>query len=187
MEALKQDPVMAELVDEFGGKELEPAENGFKRLVISIINQSVSTSSARAIRESVFDSLDEITPEAILAADEEDLSDAGLGPTKAEYIRNAAKAFQKQDLTREGLSDLTNREVIDKLSQIRGIGEWTCRMYLMFVLGREDVFPIGDLAVRRGIESLYGEMSREEMHEVAEQWRPHRSVATLYLWEHYES
>lgn len=187
MDELKTDPVMAELVEEFGELELTPAENEFKRLVVSIINQSVSTASARAIRERVFDRLPEVTPEAVLNTDEETLIDAGLGRTKTEYIQNVSRAFQARELTREGLSSETNDAVIDTLTQIRGVGEWTAKMYLMFALGREDVFPIGDLAVRRGMESLYGELSREAMYEVADQWRPYRSIGTLYIWEHYES
>ena len=96
--------------------------------------------------------------------------------------------FSLGDGLRPGsLADASDEEVIDRLSEIRGIGAWTGRMYLLFVLGREDVFPIGDLAVRRGIESLYGEMTREEMCDHAERWRPYRSIATRYLWAHYES
>lgn len=187
MDELTQDPVMAELVAEYGPLELDPAESEFERLVISIINQSVSTASANAVRERTFALFDEVTPEAVLAADEETLVEAGLGKAKTEYIRNAAEAFIERDLTRAGLADATDQEVIDELAEIHGIGEWTGRMYLIFALGREDVFPVGDLAVRRAMESLYGEMSRAEMREFAERWEPHRSLATLYLWEHYES
>lgn len=187
MDELKSDPVLAELVEEFGELELTPAENEFERLVISIISQSVSTASARAIRERVFDLLPEVTPEAVLNTDEDALIDAGLGQTKTGYIQNVARAFQERELTRKALADETNEEVIDELTQIRGVGEWTAQIYLMFALGREDVFPIGDLGVRRGMESLYGELSREEMHDVADQWRPYRSIGTLYIWEYYES
>lgn len=190
MDALREDPVMAELVEKHGPLSLEPAENEFERLVISIINQSISTASANAVRERVFALFDDLTPEAVLAADEDELREAGLGQTKTGYIRNAAEAFKKRDLTGEDLSEHSNEDVIDELTEIRGIGEWTARMYLIFVLGREDVLPLGDLAVRRGIESLYSdgsEMTREEMHAVAERWRPYRSLGTIYIWRHYES
>jgi len=178
---------MDRLIDEHGPLEIEPADNEFRRLVVAIINHSISTASAAAVRERVFDLLEEVTPESVLEADEEALQNAGLGESKTEYVRNAAQAFEERDLTRAGLADASDEEVIDRLSEIRGIGAWTGRMYLLFVLGREDVFPIGDLAVRRGIESLYGEMTREEMCDHAERWRPYRSIATRYLWAHYES
>ena len=189
MDALREDPVMAELIEEHGPITLEPDDDEFERLVVSIINQSVSTASANAVRERVFSLFEEVTPEAVLAADEEELREAGLGRAKTEYVRNAAEAFRERDLTREGFADASDEDVIDELAEIRGVGEWTGRMYLIFALGREDVLPLGDLAVRRGIASLYGdgEMTREEMRAVAERWRPYRSLATLYIWHHYES
>ena len=188
-DTLREDPVLRALIEEFGELELDVADDPFERLVISIINQSISTASANAVRERVFALFDDLTPEAVLAADEESLREAGLGETKTEYVRNAAEAFRERDLTREGFADASDEDVIDELAEIRGVGEWTGRMYLIFALGREDVLPLGDLAVRRGIASLYGdgEMTREEMRAVAERWRPYRSLATLYIWRHYES
>ncbi|MFC5972900.1 DNA-3-methyladenine glycosylase family protein [Halomarina salina] len=160
----------------------------FERLVISINNQQLSTASAAAVRERFYDVLDhDVTPETVLAADEDELHDAGLSRRKIDYIQNAARAFQEHDLTREGLADYTDEEVVERLTEIKGIGEWTARMFLLFPLGREDVFPIGDLAVRRAIENLYGAESREEMHRIAENWRPYRSYATRLLWAEYES
>lgn len=188
---LARDPVMADLIDRHGPIRTTPVANEYERLVVSIINQQLSTSSANAVRERVFDVLGEVTPEAVLAADEAALRDAGLSRTKVDYVRNAARAFRERDLTREGLADRSDEAVIEELTEIRGVGEWTARMYLLFVLGREDVLPLGDLGVRRGIDRLYGdgdgELTRDEMREIAEQWRPHRSLATRYIWAEYES
>lgn len=187
---LRQDPVMAELVDRHD-PYVEPDWSEYERLCISIINQQLSTASAAAVRERVFELLeDEVRPETVLAADEAALRDAGLSRSKVEYVRNAARAFQQNDYTREGLSAHSNDEVIETLTEIKGIGAWTARMYLLFVLERPDVLPLGDLAVRRGIEALYGdgeELTRGEMREIAEPWRPYRSVATRYIWAEYES
>ncbi|WP_336344092.1 DNA-3-methyladenine glycosylase family protein [Halalkalicoccus ordinarius] len=188
---LRRDPVMARIIDE-REPYVEPEwDDGFERLVVSIINQQLSTASAAAVKERVFALFDgPVTPEAVLAADEEALREAGLSYTKVEYARNAAEAFLERDLTPEGLADHTDEEVIAELTRIKGVGEWTARMYLLFVLEREDVLPLGDLAVRRGIERLYGdgeELTREEMREIAEAWRPHRSAATKYIWADYEA
>lgn len=187
---LKEDPVMAELLEEHN-PYAEPDWTEFERLCISIINQQLSTASAAAVKERVFELLDEeVTPESILDADEEKLRDAGLSGMKVEYMRNAAEAFQERDYSREGLSDHSNEEIIERLTEIKGIGDWTARMYLLFVMERPDVLPLGDLAVRNGIQELYGdgeEMTREEMREIAEDWRPHRSAATKYIWADYES
>ena len=181
---------MADLLDEHD-PYTEADWNEFERLCISIINQQLSTASAAAVRERVFTLLDDgVTPEAVLAANESELRDAGLSRSKVEYVRNAAEAFLEHDLTREGLADHSDEEVIDRLTEIKGIGEWTARMYLLFVLGRDDILPLGDLAVRKAIQQLYGngtELSRSEMREIAERWRPHRSTATRYIWAEYES
>ena len=187
---LETDPVMAELLEKHDPYS-EPDWTEFERLCVSIINQQLSTASAAAVKERVFDLLDgDVTPEAVLAADEGALRDAGLSGMKIEYVRNAAVAFQENNLTREGLADHSPEEVIDELTEIKGVGEWTARMYLLFVLEHEDVLPLGDLAIRRGIDQLYGdgeELTREEMREIAEEWRPYRSVAARYIWAEYES
>ncbi|WP_251328324.1 DNA-3-methyladenine glycosylase family protein [Haloplanus pelagicus] len=183
---LRADPVMADLIATYGDRRLRPAENQFRRLVVSIVNQQLSTASAAAIRERVFDRLGEVTPATVLAADRDTLRDAGLSGTKVDYLRNAATAFRERDLTREGLADYDDEAVIDELTTITGVGRWTAEMYLLFVLGREDVLPLGDLAVRRGLEDLYGCASRPAMRAVADDWRPYRSYGTLYVWAHYE-
>lgn len=187
---LRSDPVMSRLVDRHGPIAIEPAENEFQRLCVSIINQQLSTASADAIRERVFEFFGgEITPEAMLAADADALRETGLSRTKVDYMRNAAEAFVERDLTREGLAPLSDEEVIDELTRITGIGPWSARMYLLFVLGREDVLPLGDLGVRNGIRQLYadgGDLDRAEMRDIAERWRPYRSYGTRYVWLAYE-
>lgn len=185
---LRRDPVMAELVDRYDPYTEREWEE-YERLAVSIINQQLSTASALAVRERVFDLLGEVTPETVLAAEEAALREAGLSNSKVEYLRTTAEAFQREDLTREGLADLSDEEVVDRLTDIRGVGPWTARMYLLFVLERPDVLPLGDLAIRRGIETLYGDgesMTRAEMREVAEAWRPYRSYGTRYIWAAYE-
>lgn len=187
---LRDDPVMAELL-EAHDPDATSDWTAFERLCVSIINQQLSTASAAAVKGRVFDLLDDdVTPDAVLAAEEEPLQDAGLSGMKVDYLQNTARAFQERDLTRAGLADHSDEEVLDLLTDIKGIGEWTANMFLIFVLGREDVLPLGDLAVRNGIQQIYGngeEMSREEMREIAESWRPHRSAATRYIWAEYES
>lgn len=186
---LRADPVMAELLDRHD-PYTESNWSEYERLCISIINQQLSTASAAAVKGRVFSLLGDVTPEAVLAADDADLREAGLSRTKVQYLKNAARAFQRNDFTRDGLAEFTNEEVVEALTEIKGVGDWTARMFLLFVLEREDILPLGDLAVRRGIQQLYGngeELTRDEMREIGEQWRPYRSVATRYIWAEYES
>ena len=192
-ETLRADPRMAALIDRHGPLEIAPADDEFDRICTSIVNQQLSTASADAIRERFLDTLDgAVTPDRVLAADESALREAGLSGTKVEYLRNVASAFRDgdPDLTREGLAGVSDEAVVDRLTEIRGVGDWTARMYLIFALGREDVLPLGDLAVRKGIQRVYNdgaELSRAEMRDVAESWRPYRSYGTRYIWAEYES
>ncbi|WP_128905426.1 DNA-3-methyladenine glycosylase family protein [Halorubrum amylolyticum] len=190
---LREDPTMARLIDRHGPLAVEPAGDEFARLCTSIVNQQLSTASAAAIRERFVDTLGgDPTPDRVLAADEDDLREAGLSGTKVEYLREVAGAFSDgdRDLTREGLADASDETVVAALTEIRGVGEWTARMYCIFALGREDVLPLGDLAVRKGIEQVYNdgaELTRAEMREIGEAWRPYRSYGTRYVWAEYES
>lgn len=188
-QTLASDDQMATLIDRHGPVSLEPAEDEYRRLAVSIINQQLSTASANAVRKRAFDVLGTVTPESVLAAEESALRDAGLSASKVEYLRSTARAFQEQDYSRDALARLDDETIVDKLTDIRGVGEWTAEMYLIFVLGREDVLPLGDLAVRNGIEAIYGNgagLTRDEMRDVAEPWRPYRSYGTRYIWREYE-
>ena len=190
---LREDPTMATLVDRHGPLDVAPADDEFARLCTSIVNQQLSTASAAAIHERFVGVLGgDPTPDRVLAADEAALREAGLSGTKVDYLRNVAAAFRddERDFTREGLAGASDEAVVDRLTEITGVGEWTARMYLIFALGREDVLPLGDLAVRKGIERVYngGEsLSCAEMLEIGEAWRPYRSYGTRYVWAEYES
>ena len=178
------------LVEAFGVPAVEPAENGFRRLVVTIANQSVSTAAAETIRERVFDLYDRpVTPEATLALDPERLADAGLGERKAHGVRAAARAYRDGEIAPDELRDADAETVHDRITAVPGLGEWSARMYRIFVLGRPDVFPVGDLAVRRAMTDLYGyaDDERPAMVDHAARWEPHRSAATLLLWRYYEA
>ena len=190
---LREDPTMAALVDRHGRLSVEPADDEFARLCTSIVNQQLSTASAAAIHERFLDTLGgDPTPDRVLAADTDALRDAGLSGTKVEYLREAATAFRDgdRDLTREGLADASDEAAVAALTDIRGVGEWTAQMYCIFALGREDVLPLGDLAVRKGIEQVYNDgepLTRAEMRDIGAAWRPYRSYGTRYIWAAYES
>lgn len=182
---LASDPVLGPLVSEHGPLELEPASDPFRRLTVSIIRQQVSMDAAAAIRERLFDAVT-VSPEGILAADVETLEEAGLSAAKAEYVTEAARYFRGRE--NGHFESRTDEEVVAELTAVRGIGPWTAKMFLMFGLAREDVFPVEDLGIRKGMRALYdSDLSRTEMYETAESWRPYRSYAALYVWRGYEA
>jgi len=183
-EFLRADPDLGPVVEAHDELHLDPAEDVFERLVTSILRQQVSMASAAATRERLFDAV-EVTPEGVLAADETTLKNAGLSRQKTRYVRNVAEAFRERGYERATFTDMSDEAVVDELTTITGVGEWTARMQLLFSLGREDVFPVGDLGIRKGVATLYPDLDREDrdaMVERAERWRPYRSYASLYLW-----
>lgn len=181
MESLRNDPELSGLIEEHGELELEKSEEPFERLVVSIVNQQLSTESAAAIKERLFENF-KIEPESIIDADEDKLNEIGLSRQKIDYIKSAAERFIEDDLDASTFEEMSDEEVVEELTEIHGVGEWTAHMFMIFVLGRQDIFPVGDLGIRKGMEQLYGDMSRSEMREKAEDWKPHRSLAALYLW-----
>ena len=179
---LLTDPEIGGLVDEHGPLYLNPSEDLFWRLVRSIISQQVSVASAEAIRQRLFDTV-EITPEGVLGTDQQVLREAGLSEMKAEYITEVAKTFDRKGYSKESFATQSNEEIVDALTEIKGVGPWTAEMQLLFTFGRPDIFPVGDLGIRRGVEDLFDEeLTRAEIRERAEAWRPYRSYASLYLW-----
>ena len=172
---------LAPLVETHGELTVEPAEDFFERFVTAIVSQQVSTASARAIEGRLFESV-EVTPDGILAADESVLRDAGLSGQKVRYVRNVAEAFREHGYSQAYFAEMDDEAVVAELTEITGVGQWTAEMQLMFSLGREDVFPVGDLGIRKGMRELYGDIGREEMVDRADAWRPYRSYASRYLW-----
>ncbi len=182
---LSRDPVLAPIIAEHGRLDIGPADDMFKRLIIAVINQQLSSASADAIRERVFEEI-EVTPTGVLEADTQTLRDSGLSSQKTKYFRNVANAFHTEDYTRESFANLTDKEVIARVTDIKGIGLWSAKIFLIFCLGREDVFPVEDLGIRRGMEELYGDFDRDEMVQKAEDWQPYRSYASRYVWRAYD-
>ena len=181
-EYLAGDPNLAPLVEQHGPVTVEPHPDPFERLVTSIVNQQLSGESAAAIHGRLTDRF-ELTPDALLAADEAALRETGLSGSKVDYVRSVAEAFDSGRIDPERFDAKTDEDVIDALTEVRGVGVWTAKMYLMFVLGREDVFPVEDLGIRRGMEALFGDgVSREWMVERAAEWAPYRTYASRYLW-----
>jgi DNA-3-methyladenine glycosylase II len=156
--------------------------------VRSIVGQQLSTKAAAAIHARLLARFDgrAPTPEEVIAADPEELrAAAGLSRAKVSFLRSLAEHVLDGELELGRLVDLPDEEVVRELVAVRGIGEWSAHMFLIFHLDRRDVLAWGDLGVRRGVERAYGlpELpSADALHALAEPWRPHRTLACRYLW-----
>lgn len=191
------DPTMAGLIERIGELDLEtrlrrrgatrPAD-AYGALLLSIVNQQLSTKAARSIYLRILDLFGgrTPTPERLLAAPEADLRGAGLSARKVEYLRDLASHVIAGELELDRLEQLSDEEVVEEIVAVRGLGRWSAEMFLMFHLQRPDVLSGGDLGIRKAVQVEYG---LEEMPpparvlEIGEPWRPHRSLASLYLWE----
>jgi DNA-3-methyladenine glycosylase II len=191
------DPTMADLIERLGKIDIatrlrrrseERPADAYGALLRAIVGQQLSTKAARTIYGRVLELFDGGTPspERLLEANEADLRGAGLSGRKVEYIRDLASHVIEGELELDRLEQLTDEEVIEEIVAVRGLGVWTAEMFLLFHLERPDVLSGGDLGIRKAVQVEYG---LEEMPtptrvlEIGEAWRPHRSLASLYLWE----
>jgi DNA-3-methyladenine glycosylase II len=191
------DPTMAALIERIGEidvatrlrrrSEERPAD-AYGALLRAIVGQQLSTKAARTIYLRVLDLFDgrTPTPEQLLDAAVDDLRGAGLSGRKVEYVRDLASHVLSGELELDRFDRLSDEEVVEEIVAVRGLGQWTAEMFLLFHLERPDVLSGGDLGIRRAVQIEYGldEMpSPTRVVEVGEPWRPHRSLASLYLWE----
>lgn len=184
------DPVLAPIINNAGPPDIKPHKNYYQELVDSIISQQLSVKAARSIERrfcELFGSTDFPPPEKILEKSVEELRTVGLSGAKAAYVRDLAQHVVDGRLKFGHLDRLSNEEVIAELTAVKGIGEWTAHMFLMFCMGRLDILPVGDLGIRNGIQKLYGLdhiPGPAEIHEIAtaNSWSPYESVASWYVW-----
>jgi len=191
------DPTMAALIERLGEIDLETRlrrrseerpPDAYGALLRAIVGQQLSTKAARTIYGRILDLFEGSTPspEQLLEVDETALRGAGLSGRKVEYVRDLASHVLAGELELDRLDDLSDEEVIEEIVAVRGLGVWTAEMFLLFHLERPDVLSGGDLGIRKAVQVEY---SLDEMPtptrvlEIGEPWRPHRSLASLYLWE----
>lgn len=184
---------MARVIDRVGPLDTRRRKRGrpadaYGALVRSIIGQQLSTKAAATIYGRLTDLYGGSTPspQEILDTDPEALRGVGLSNAKAAYLRSLAEHIVDGDLPIDTLAEMPDEKVYDVLTAVKGLGRWTVDMFMMFHLGRPDVLPVGDLGIRRAMQIEYGLdglPAPAEMERLAETWRPHRTLACLYLWE----
>jgi len=176
--------VMSELIAKHEPPSIapKPPERYFDVLVSSIIGQQLSVKAADTIEARLRDGVGPLTPESLALTDVPVLRAFGLSNSKASYIIGLADAFASGQVDPWALEKMTDTEVVAQLTAVKGIGPWTAEMFLIFGMGHPDVWSPGDLGLKKAIWSLFGDDS--DPTETSERWRPYRSYAALYLWEH---
>ena len=184
--------MLRRLIDD--GGPIDPASDrrgsrpdAYEALARAIVGQQLSTRAAASIWDKLQGAFggDTPTPAELLAADEGALRGAGLSRAKVVFLRDLATRITEGELDLERLPELSDEDVTAALIEIHGVGRWTAEMFLIFHLGRPDVVSTGDLGIRRAVQRAYGldELpAPQELERIAEPWRPHRTLACLYLW-----
>jgi DNA-3-methyladenine glycosylase II len=188
------DPVMGALIDRFGELSIDarrrrrPPVDAYGMLLRSVVGQQLSVKAAATIYGRVLDLFGGTTPppKDLLEIEPQRLREAGLSGRKVEYVRDLAAHVLSGELELDRLDSLSDEEVIDEITAIRGFGLWSAQMFLIFFLERPDVLPTGDLGIRNAVKGAYGldeVPAPAELERIAEPWRPHRTLASMYLWE----
>jgi DNA-3-methyladenine glycosylase II len=191
-ELMRADKVIRRLMEERGPIDPEIDRRGsrpdpWEALARAIVGQQLSTRAARSIWEKLVGQFGGKLPkpEELLRKRKETLRKAGLSNAKVQFLRDLAARVKDGRLDLKRLGKLPDEDVVAELIEVKGIGQWTAEMFLIFHLGRPDVVSVGDLGIRRAVQLSYGMKDLpgpEELKKLAEEWRPHRTLACLYLW-----
>jgi len=187
VELLKQDPNLTRIIERIGDYQIKKRNNHFAVLIESIISQQLASAAAEAI----FSRFKKLYPKfpttgQILDTKDAKLRSVGLSGMKIEYLKDLSQKIEDGKLKMKSLSKMTDDQIIEHLTQVKGIGRWTAEMFLIFSLGRLDVLPTGDLGLRKGVQMAFSmsELPKpKEVEKIGMRWKPYRSIATWYLWK----
>jgi DNA-3-methyladenine glycosylase II len=191
---MRRDPVLAPIIRKYKQRSIldGPAMDPFSALVRTITSQQLSTKAAATIHRRILDLMPAgvATPEALERISDEQLRAAGLSRQKIAYVRDLARHAVSGDLPLHTLNALSDDDVIAAITRVKGLGQWSAEMFLMFRLHRADVLPVDDLGIVTAVQRLYGLRKRpkpDRLRKIAEPWRPYRTVACWYLWRSLEN
>jgi DNA-3-methyladenine glycosylase II len=183
----KKDKIFKEIIKQYGLPAIPSRPEGFETLALLILEQQVSIDSAKATFLKLKAIVKTFTPKKMIGLEDEKYRLAGVSRQKTSYIKVLASAIISKEIDIESLSSKTPTQVRETLIKLKGIGNWTIDVYLMFSLKAEDIIPLGDIAVVNTIKELLFIEDKIEMEIYTEKWKPHRSAATFLLWHYYLS
>ena len=188
IDLLKRDKKMQVLIKKFGRPDFNLGQDYFQSLLRSIVSQQLSGKAAQTIYERLVNLIPEtsnLSPHEVLKLDKDEMRKAGLSFQKTDYVRNLADYFENTSFQKKDVERMTDEEISKELIQIKGIGQWTVDMFLMFTLSRADILPYKDLGIQKGIMKILNMKnlpSKKEMENCSRKWRPYRTIACWYLW-----
>jgi len=187
----KADPVIATIIEQVGPCQMRHSEPTFEALARSIVYQQLSGKAAGTIYGRLAAAAsDPLTPEAVLRLTHEQLRAVGLSTQKAKYVYDLAERTSRNEIDFAVLPTLDDQQVIEVLTQVKGVGVWTVQMFLMFSLQRPNVLPTGDLGIRNAVKKAYRMRKTPtpaDIEKKAKSWHPYCTVASWYLWRSLEA
>lgn len=190
LQHLAKDKRLKKIIDLQEPYLLKLRKKVYLQLAYSILSQQLNTKVAKVLQQRFLDLYDgkEPTPQQILNTPATVFRSIGFSNAKASYVHNVARFFAENKITDASLYKMSDEEVLELLTQIKGVGKWTVEMILMFTLGREDIFAIDDLGLKQGVIKLYKiketdpKLLREKIQKISLKWSPYRTFASRYLW-----
>lgn len=179
------DPLFVSIHKQYGTPPNWSRSKGFVTLSQIILEQQVSLASAQAHFNKLNSYVKEFSPKYILKLTDEEMRHCQISRQKTKYLRELATALLKKELDLDHLHALPDEDIRTRLTQIKGIGNWTVDVYLMFCMESKDIFPIGDIALVNTVKELTSAETREEILAAGEKWKPYRTLATFFLWHYY--
>jgi DNA-3-methyladenine glycosylase II len=181
----EKDTIFKTIIDQYGIPVIPSRPQGFETLALLILEQQVSIDSAKATYLKLRDKVQVFQPQNLLSLSDEEYRNCGMSRQKTKYIKCLSEAILDKQIVLESLPNKTAQEVREELIKIKGIGNWTIDVYLMFSLQEKDIIPLGDVAVVNTIKELFQIQDKQEMEIYTQKWAPYRSMATFLLWHHY--
>ncbi len=182
---VKKDLTFSYIIEKYGNPPNWTREQGFTSLSRIILEQQVSLESANAHFKKLSLYLPKFSPEEVLKLSDEEMRACQISRQKATYLRALATAVINKSIILESFMSLDEQDIRERLANIKGIGKWTSDIYMMFCLQCKDIFPIGDIAVMKTVGELYKVNTKEEILDLAERWKPLRSLAAYCFWHYY--
>ena len=181
----QKDDVLKRIIYEFGLPIIQKREEGFASMCHIILEQQVSIASAKAAYEKLVNLVGKVDPFTIHNATDEDLRSCGISRQKTLYLKDVAQRVIRKELSFSSLPMKTEQQIRNELIQIKGVGNWSIDVYLMFCMQSQDIIPLGDIAIKNTLMELYNCQSEEEMLVISSNWKPFRTLASFIIWHYY--
>ncbi len=180
-----KDSILKSIIDTYGNPIVQKRNEGFASMCYIILEQQVSIASAKACYTKIENQFQQITPKIIITATDEELKKCGVSRQKIIYLKDLANKVISKEIDFESFSSKNEEQIRKELITIKGVGNWSIEVYLMFCLQMPNIIPLGDIAIKNTLKELYNCQTHEEMEILSNNWKPYRTIASFVVWHYY--